>query len=194
MNSWKKVLHKFAIQPVQSFYYTKGKNNTDSAIIIDAMDILHNNLVDGFSIVSSDSDYTRLATRIREEGLFVMGIGEKKTPEAFVKACEKFVFTELLTTITEEEKEEKVRSSKKGKVKKEIISLITQAYEMSEKGRDEVHLGELGVTIRKIEPGFDPRSYGYKRFIDILRAYPRKFKLIQRSDKGPLTYYVQIIS
>ena len=96
MNSWKKVLEKHAIQPIQQFRYTVGKNATDSALIIDAMDILHDGYVDGFCIVSSDSDFTKLATRIREKGLFVIGVGEKKTPESFVKACDIFVVTERI--------------------------------------------------------------------------------------------------
>ena len=94
MNQWKESLHKHAIQPVQQFMYTTGKNATDSAMIIDAMDLLHSNDVQGFCIVSSDSDYTRLATRIREDGLFVIGVGEKKTPEAFVNACNQFIYSE----------------------------------------------------------------------------------------------------
>lgn len=96
MNSWKAQLNKFAIRPIQKFSYTKGKNSTDSALIIDAMDILFSKLVDGFCIVSSDSDYTGIAHRVREEGLFVMGIGKAHTPEAFVKACENFTYTEIL--------------------------------------------------------------------------------------------------
>src|ERR1017187_7432092 len=95
MNSWKNQLNKFAIKPMHKFSYTKGKNSTDSALIIDAMDIMHSKLVDGFCIVSSDSDYTGIANRLREEGLFVMGMGKSHTPEAFVKACENFIYTEI---------------------------------------------------------------------------------------------------
>ena len=95
MSGWKDLLNANAIQPVQQFAYTKGKNSTDSALIIDAMDILHGGMVDAFCIVSSDSDYTRLATRLREAGLYVMGVGEKKTPDAFVQACERFIYVEL---------------------------------------------------------------------------------------------------
>jgi uncharacterized LabA/DUF88 family protein len=97
MTGWKNKLNKFAIRPIQKFAYTKGKNSTDSALIIDVMDIIHSKLVDGFCIVSSDSDYTGISNRIREEGLFVMGMGKSHTPEAFVKACETFIYTEILT-------------------------------------------------------------------------------------------------
>src|SRR5512140_1416606 len=110
MNSWKETLNYHAFQPIQQFRYTVGKNATDSAMIIDAMDLLHSGVVDGFCLVSSDSDYTRLATRIRETGIFVMGIGEKKTPKAFVNACDVFVYTENLVA---ENKAAKVRSSKR---------------------------------------------------------------------------------
>ena len=96
LKSWKEVLHKMAIQPIQQFSYTSGKNSTDASLIIDAMDVLHDDTVDGFCLVSSDSDFTRLATRIREEGKVVYGFGERKTPEPFVAACDKFIYTEIL--------------------------------------------------------------------------------------------------
>jgi hypothetical protein len=112
MNSWKEALHTQAIQPVQQFRYTVGKNATDSALIIDAMDILHRKLVDGFAIVSSDSDYTRLATRIREEGMFVMGIGQKKTPKAFVNACDIFIYTENIAPPRTQSRSQSQQSSR----------------------------------------------------------------------------------
>src|SRR6476660_7345400 len=118
MNHWKGLLNEMAFNPIQKFSYTQGKNSTDSALIIDAMDILHDELVDGFCIVSSDSDYTGLAKRIREEGIFVMGIGEKKTPNAFVKSCEIFTFVENLEDKEEEKEEEKVVEKGEKPVKK----------------------------------------------------------------------------
>src|ERR1043165_6681458 len=114
MNHWKSVLNEMAFNPIQKFSYTSGKNSTDSALIIDAMDVLHDGLVDGFCIVSSDSDYTGLAKRIREEGIFVMGIGEKKTPNAFVKSCEIFTYVENLEVTTEPETPE-VKAEKPAK-------------------------------------------------------------------------------
>jgi len=116
MNSWKETLNYHAFQPIQQFRYTVGKNATDSAMIIDAMDILHSGVVDGFCLVSSDSDYTRLATRIRETGIFVMGIGEKKTPKAFVNACDVFVYTENLVA------EKKATQQKQSHAKKHTKS------------------------------------------------------------------------
>src|SRR5512142_2686244 len=124
MNSWKETLNFHAFQPIQQFRYTVGKNATDSAMIIDAMDILHSGVVDGFCLVSSDSDYTRLATRIRETGIFVMGIGEKKTPKAFVNACDLFVYTENLVS---ESKAAKVRSSKRRSASKQKPKTETEA-------------------------------------------------------------------
>src|SRR5689334_16110883 len=132
MNSWKDTLNFHAFQPIQQFRYTIGKNATDSAMIIDAMDILHSNVVDGFCLVSSDSDYTRLATRIRETGIFVMGIGEKKTPKPFVNACDVFVYTENLVAETKAAKarSSQRRASSKAKPKSEAdpMPLLEQAF------------------------------------------------------------------
>lgn len=192
MNGWKNEIHKFAVQPIQQFRYTAGKNNTDSALIIDAMDILHQKIVDGFAIVSSDSDYTRLATRIRESGLFIMGIGEKKTPEAFVKACVKFVYTENIIPQTEEETEKILKKSQKGITKAEIINMITTAYDMSVKDGELVYLANIGLALRKIEPGFDTRTYGYKKLIDMIDAYPENFVLMVNEDSNQPVYYMKL--
>src|SRR6266705_5268423 len=116
MNSWKETLNFHAFQPIQQFRYTVGKNATDSAMIIEAMDLLHSGVVDGFCLVSSDSDYTRLATRIREAGIFVMGIGEKKTPKAFVNACDLFVYTENLVEEKKAVQQRRTRASRAKKV------------------------------------------------------------------------------
>src|SRR5512143_3085813 len=136
MNSWKETLNFHAFQPIQQFRYTVGKNATDSAMIIDAMDILHSGVVDGFCLVSSDSDYTRLATRIRETGIFVMGIGEKKTPKAFVNACDLFVYTENLveekkSTQLKRSHNKKTSKSKEGKEELDPMPILTQAFEMT---------------------------------------------------------------
>ena len=138
MNSWKESLHKYAIQPIQQFRYTTGKNATDSAMIIDAMDILHEKSVEGFCLVSSDSDYTRLATRIRESGIFVMGIGEKKTPKPFVNACNVFVYTENLIPEAKDKKPKlkEVKTIKKKEIKEkepESVKILKKAFEMAVK-------------------------------------------------------------
>ncbi|MEO6682988.1 MAG: NYN domain-containing protein [Ginsengibacter sp.] len=162
MNHWKTILNELAINPIQKFSYTTGKNSTDSALIIDAMDILHADLVDGFCIVSSDSDYTGLAKRIREAGIFVMGIGEQKTPNAFVKSCEIFTYVENLEP--KPEKSEKVSSTvkKKKETPKASSKLINRAYDMSINESDEAYVSTLGINLRKLDPSFDVRAYGCK--------------------------------
>ncbi|MBA2561402.1 MAG: NYN domain-containing protein [Chitinophagaceae bacterium] len=159
MNSWKSQLNEMAFNPIQKFSYTSGKNSTDSALIIDAMDILHDNLIDGFCIVSSDSDYTGLAKRIREDGIFVMGIGEKKTPNAFVKSCEIFTFVENLETKIE--KPEKKEIHKKEKIAVDN-KLIDKAFDMSANESNEVYISNMGLNLRKLDPSFDCRTYGFK--------------------------------
>jgi len=179
MNSWKDILNIHAFQPIQQFRYTVGKNATDSAMIIDAMDILHSDQVDGFCLVSSDSDYTRLATRIRESGLLVVGIGEKKTPRAFVSACNVFIYTENLNR----RKRSNGRSSKKGNnqlstQERELVDMISQAMDMV--GPDDdgwTRLSEVGTALRRIDPGFDPRSYGFRQLSQLVKGHGSQFEM-----------------
>src|SRR5688572_12152039 len=153
MNSWKSQLNEMAFNPIQKFSYTSGKNSTDSALIIDAMDILHDNLVDGFCIVSSDSDYTGLAKRIREDGIFVMGIGEKKTPNAFVKSCEIFTFVENLLPKEEEKPAKKTVHKKEQKPSTPGLDmrLINKAFDMSASESDEIYISSIGLNLRKLD-------------------------------------------
>jgi len=184
MNQWKDSLHKHAIQPEQQFRYTTGKNATDSAMIIDAMDLLHGNNVQGFCIVSSDSDYTRLATRIREEGLFVIGVGENKTPEAFRNACNQFIYYENLA-VTEEPKKQ---TRKKKEESQEIggpLPLLVQGFEMAAKEEEWVYLASMGSALRQLDPAFDPRTYGHTRLQSLLKDYPETFVLKQDKSKTP---------
>lgn len=179
MNSWKELINQHSINPIQKFSYTKGKNSTDGALIIDAMDILHNKSVEGFCIVSSDSDYTGLAKRIREEGLFVMGIGEKKTPEAFVKSCDIFTYTENISPKTIDKKPSQSKTDKPKIVKektentaKKVIKesnflsendeeTISKAFEISTDENDIAYISKVGANIRKIDPSFDARTYSF---------------------------------
>ena len=174
MNHWKSILNEMAFNPIQKFSYTTGKNSTDSALIIDAMDILHAKLVDGFCIVSSDSDYTGLAKRMRESGIFVMGIGEQKTPNAFVKSCEIFTYVENLEPKPEKtEKSEKVTSAKKTNPKpKPNVKLINRAYDMSINDSDEAYVSTLGINLRKLDPSFDVRTYGCKTLTQLFNKLP----------------------
>ncbi len=186
MNQWKESLHKYAIHPMQQFRYTTGKNATDSAMIIDAMDLLHSNDVQGFCIVSSDSDYTRLATRIREDGLFVIGVGEKKTPEAFVNACNQFIYSENLS-ITQESKGKRINREKKeeGQDTVDPLPLLIQGFEMAAKEDEWTYLATMGNSLRQLDPAFDPRTYGHHKLQSLLKDYPEIFVLKQDRSKKP---------
>lgn len=175
MKGWKERLHNFAIQPIQQFRYTTGKNATDSAMIIDAMDILHSKSVEGFCIVSSDSDYTRLATRIRESGVFVMGIGRKNTPKSFVNACALFTYTENFEPIENGSKENQNNSKKKGTKEKPIeiiypLDLIKEAFDTSVREDGWANLAAMGTYLIQLDPGFDPRTYKFKQLSQLLEA------------------------
>lgn len=171
MNHWKGLLNEMAFNPIQKFSYTTGKNSTDSALIIDAMDILHAHLVDAFCIVSSDSDYTGLAKRIREAGIFVMGIGEQKTPNAFVKSCEVFTYIENLEP--KAEAQEKKTAVKKQKEKSSMsMKLINKAYDMSINESNEAYISTLGINLRKLDPSFDVRTYGCKTLTQFFSKLP----------------------
>ena len=173
MNHWKGLLNEMAFNPIQKFSYTTGKNSTDSALIIDAMDILHADLVDGFCIVSSDSDYTGLAKRIRESGIFVMGIGEQKTPNAFVKSCEIFTYVENLEPKAEAEAPEKKEAVKKQKEKSSLsMKLVNKAYDMSINESNEAYISTLGINLRKLDPSFDVRTYGCKTLTQFFSKLP----------------------
>ncbi len=189
MTSWKNELHKHAIQPIQQFRYTVGKNATDSAMIIDAMDILHNRLVEGFCIVSSDSDYTRLATRIREQGLYVIGVGQKSTPEAFTNACNQFVYCENL--VGTKAKGKKARNGEEPDVA-DPRPLLVQGLEMAAKEEEWILLSTLGHVLRKLSPAFDPRSFGYKKLQSLIKDYPETFVLKLDDSKTPPVAYISL--
>ncbi len=176
LKGWKEVLLTHSIQPIQQFGYMTGKNATDSAMIIDAMDLLYTGNFDGFCIVSSDSDFTKLAARIRESGLTVYGFGEKKTPVPFVSACDKFIYTEVLRA--EEESEEggetrapiKRLSSAELKRDRKLIRLLRDAVDAASDESGWAHLGAMGNYIAKQSPEFDPRNYGYKKLGELVKA------------------------
>ena len=163
LTGWKSFLLEHSIQPVQQFRYTVGKNATDSAMIIDAMDLLYTKRFDGFCLVSSDSDFTRLASRIREEGLLVYGFGEKKTPKAFVSACDKFIFTEVLRF--QEDVGSAVKSKTANELKRDakLIALLRSALDAASDDSGWAHLAAVGSNIAKQAPEFDPRNYGFSK-------------------------------
>lgn len=197
MNSWKETLNYHAFQPIQQFRYTIGKNSTDSAMIIDAMDILHSSVVDGFCLVSSDADYTRLATRIRETGIFVMGIGEKKTPKAFVNACDLFVYTENLVEETKAAKQKRTQTSRTRKSKDEKeepdpMPVLSQAFEMAVGQDGWARLDVMGNAIYQVDPGFDPRTYGHKQLSRMLNKLKDRFEMRTQDLDGQLIFYVKM--
>jgi uncharacterized LabA/DUF88 family protein len=174
---WKNVLLENAITPIQQYGYTTGKNATDSAMIIDAMDILYSGKVDGFCIVSSDSDFTRLATRLREAGMQVIGIGEKKTPNPFIVACDKFIYVEILKTRTDKkDAEEDEKSSSKDSVDKissrEIKLIETSISDISDED-GWAFLGDVGSLIQKKSPNFDSRNFGFAKLTPLIKSIGR---------------------
>jgi uncharacterized LabA/DUF88 family protein len=170
LKGWKEVLLTHAIQPIQQFRYTTGKNATDSALIIDAMDLLYGGKLGGFCIVSSDSDFTRLAARVRETGMVVYGFGEKKTPTPFVSACDKFIYTEILVAKDDEAAATPPRSGAQLKQDTRLVNLLRNAVEASSDDSGWSNLAPVGSTIAKQAPEFDPRNYGYKKLSDLIAA------------------------
>lgn len=167
LSGWKDTLHNLAVQPVQQFRFTVGKNATDSALIIDAMDLLHSGSVDGFCLVSSDSDFTRLATRIREAGLSVYGFGEKKTPRPFVAACDKFIYTEILRPQAKDSSTPELPSPAEP-LQPALLRAVASA------GREDgwAALSAVGTLVIKANPSFDPRNYGFQKLGELVRAQP----------------------
>ena len=180
LKGWKEVLLEYSIQPIQQFGYTSGKNATDSALIIDAMDLLYTDKFDGFCIVSSDSDFTKLASRIREAGLLVYGFGEKKTPKPFVSACDKFIFTEVLRS--KDDYSEKIKRKTTNELKKDtkLVDLLRNAVEASSDDSGWAHLASVGSNVAKQAPEFDPRNYGYKKLGDLASA-TKLFQIEERT-------------
>ncbi len=180
LSGWKKVLLENAITPIQQYSYTVGKNSSDSAMIIDAMDILYSGKVDGFCIVSSDSDFTRLVIRLREAGMRVIGIGEKKTPNPFIVACDKFIYLEVIqgqedTEDTEDKGLNKVEQKQKKKSTRHrmpdnIIFLIKNTIETVADDEGWAFLGDVGNLLLKKRPDFDPRNYGYQKLSILMKS------------------------
>ena len=200
---WKKVLNRYAIKPVQQFAYTTGKNATDSTLIIDAMDLLYTRRFDGFCLVSSDSDFTGLALRIREEGLMVFGFGEQKTPEAFRNACHKFVFTEVLRALPSGRAEARgaggagapgaggakrgaqPTAETAGSATKEFPrEFVLQALEQASDDTGWAHLGTFGTYLTKLQPDFDARLYGFKKLSELVKAKGDIFRFEERKAPG----------
>jgi len=182
LSKWKNLLLENAITPIQQYGYTTGKNATDSAMIIDAMDILYSGKVNGFCLVSSDSDFTRLATRLREAGMQVIGIGEKKTPNPFIVACDKFIYIEILKKQTEEKVENKETPELlvDNITKKEIKLISATINDLSDED-GWAFLGDVGSLLLKKQPNFDSRNYGFQKLTPLIKS-TGNFEIEQREN------------
>lgn len=188
LNKWKSVLLENAIQPIQQYGYTQGKNATDSAMIIDAMDILYSNKVDGFCLVSSDSDFTRLATRLREASMKVIGIGEKKTPDPFIVACDKFIYIEILKnnskdSETDKNKEKDHKKPNVDKITPNVVRLISQTISDVADEDGWAFLGDVGSLLQKKQPNFDSRNYGFQKLTPMINSID-KFEIESRENSN----------
>ncbi len=200
---WKKVLLENAITPIQQYSYTFGKNATDSAMIIDAMDILHSEKVDGFCLVSSDSDFTRLATRLRESGMLVLGMGEKKTPNPFIVACDKFIYIEVLesdsdtdtnngsSTIEKNKSKSIEKKSRYDDINSNIVRIIKQTINDLADDNGWASLAEIGSMINKKKPDFDPRIYGFQKLTPLIKSLPY-FEIDERETENSNVRHIYI--
>jgi hypothetical protein len=194
LNSWRKVLVEHAIQPMQQFRNTIGKNASDIALIIDAMDLLHTRSLGGFCLVSSDSDFTKLATRIREDGIPVYGFGEQKTPRSFIQACDRFIYTEIFRTrgVAPENLKSTVNPLRNIIDDEDFRAALQQSIDgaiKEETGR--ANLSEIANRLYKILPDFDPRNYGFKQLSDLMRQLPSITLSWEQRAGGPSIVYVE---
>lgn len=188
LTKWKQVLLENAITPIQQYGYTTGKNATDSAMIIDAMDILYSEKVDGFCLVSSDSDFTKLATRLREAAMVVYGMGEKKTPNPFIVACDKFIYLEILANDDADEsvKDDKTKKSKKENlynITPKVIKLLKNSVDDAADDDGWAFLGDVGSLISKKQPNFDSRNFGFQKLTPLFKSLPQ-FEMEQRDNSS----------
>lgn len=183
LKNWKTQLNELAIQPVQQFAYTRGKNATDASLIIDAMDLLYSCKFDAFALISSDSDFTKLASRLREDEIYVFGFGEKKTPVSFRSACDDFLFTENLSDQSEGESKEAVgkAETQSSDDESEAVKLLRRAWEHLQDEHGWATLSGAGSFLKRTKPDFDPRTYGEKKFSDLLLSLSDYFEVA----KGP---------
>ncbi|MEX1383198.1 NYN domain-containing protein [Lutibacter sp.] len=181
LSKWKAILLENAITPIQQYGYTTGKNATDSAMIIDAMDILYSEKVNGFCLVSSDSDFTKLATRLREEGLVVYGIGEKKTPDPFIVACDKFIYLEILDTSENDTENGKTHPKKASidKITPKVITFLRNSVDDAADDDGWAFMGDVGSLILKKQPNFDARNFGFQKLTPLFKSLPQ-FEIEQR--------------
>lgn len=202
MSGWKNVLLENAITPIQQYSYTSGKNSSDSAMIIDAMDILYSEQVEGFCIISSDSDFTRLVTRLRESGKKVYGIGERKTPSPFIAACDKFTYIEIISAslqnnrtyengVKKEETTEREQRNSAVSIGKDIINLISVSINDVEDENGWAFLGDVGNLIIKKQPDFDPRNFGFYKLTHLIRKL-KEFEIEERDTNNSKIKHIYV--
>lgn len=202
LSGWKNFLLENAITPIQQYSYTSGKNSSDSALIIDAMDILYSEKVDGFCIISSDSDFTRLATRLREAGMKVIGIGERKTPNAFIAACDKFIYIEIINTpvkngdtyMNDHHKEDVVEQESKAysvEIGDNIINLISASVNDVADDNGWAFLADVGNLISKKQPDFDSRNYGFSKLTPLVKSL-KCFQIEERESSNSRIKHIYI--
>lgn len=184
LKNWKQTLNELAIQPIQQFAYTTGKNSTDASMIIDAMDLLFSDRFDAFVLVSSDSDFTKLASRLRESEKFVFGVGEHKTPVSFRNACDDFVFTENLQKDVIEKDHSTDKSTEKSSPIAELVPTLTKAWEQYQNDEGWVNVGPAGSFLKRAKPDFDPRTYGVTKVTDVVKALSKQFETKTQPGKG----------
>ncbi len=183
LKNWKKSLNELAIQPVQQFAYTTGKNSTDASMIIDAMDLLYSEKFDAFALVSSDSDFTKLASRLRESEIFVFGVGEKKTPISFKNACDDFVYTENLGNPEPTIASTNTETSNTTNNPKELVPVLTKAWEQYQDDDEWANIASVGNYVKRAMPDFDPRSYGATKLPAIIASLA-EFEMTKYKGKG----------
>ncbi|PMR67098.1 NYN domain-containing protein [Halomonas heilongjiangensis] len=185
LKNWKTTLNELAIQPVQQFSYTTGKNSTDASMIIDAMDLLYSTKYDAFALVSSDSDFTKLASRLRESEIFVFGVGEKKTPVSFRNACDDFVYTENLGSEPVAEVKVSISADKPAAVDpKELVPVLTKAWEQYQDEDGWANVAPAGSFVKRAAPDFDPRTYGATKLPEIIKILSKNFEMTKFKGKG----------
>ena len=198
VSGWKQALLEHAITPIQQYGYTTGKNSTDSAMIIDAMDILHDKKVDGFCLVSSDSDFTRLATRLRESGKVVIGIGEKKTPQPFIVSCDKFIYIEIIGSKDNLKSESSVLSSSEPessgleKIDARFINLLKSSINDLADDDGWAFMAEVGSLLMKKKPDFDPRNYGFYKLTPLIKSIKKHFEIDERESGKPHIKHIYV--
>lgn len=186
LKNWKQILNELAIQPIQQFAYTTAKNSTDASMIIDAMDLLYSNKFDAFAVISSDSDFTKLASRLRESEIFVFGFGEKKTPISFRNACDDFILTENIGSEIINDEVQKLLPTNSDI--SELIPVLTKAWEQFQDDEGWVNVAPVGGFVKRAKPDFDPRSYGVTKLPEIITQLADTFEMKKYKGKG--TVYI----